>query len=103
MQTVVIAETVLATLRAHRHELRAAGLRHVSLFGSVARGEADSESDIDLLAEIDPQMHLGLFGLVALERRLGTLLGRKVDLLADNATENARLRANIGRDVIRAF
>ena len=102
MQTAVIAETVLATLRAHRDELRAAGLCHVSLFGSVARGEADAESDIDLLAEIDPQMRLGLFGLIGLQRCLGDLLGRKVDLLTD-AMENARLRANIERDIVRAF
>ncbi|MBV8098016.1 MAG: nucleotidyltransferase domain-containing protein, partial [Verrucomicrobia bacterium] len=48
------AEKVIATLRAHEAELRQSGLRSLSLFGSVARGEAQTESDIDLAAELDP-------------------------------------------------
>jgi predicted nucleotidyltransferase len=102
MQTDALAETILATLRAHRDELRAAGLRHLSLFGSVARGEAGSESDIDLMVELDPQARLGLFGIVALERQLGDLLGCKVDLIPA-LVERPRLLANIRRDSRRAF
>jgi predicted nucleotidyltransferase len=102
MHIALIADTVLWILRTHRDELRAAGLRHLSLYGSVARGEASSESDVDLMAEVDPRAHLGLFGLVALERRLEYLLGRKVDLIAA-PVEKARLLANIKRDSLRAF
>jgi UTP:GlnB (protein PII) uridylyltransferase len=47
MQT---AERVLATLRAHEVELRQAGLRSLSLLGSLARGELKTGSDIDLAA-----------------------------------------------------
>jgi predicted nucleotidyltransferase len=42
------AEQVIAALRAHEAELRQAGLRSLSLFGSVARGETEADSDIDL-------------------------------------------------------
>lgn len=100
--TTNLAEHVIATLRAHEAELRRAGIRHVSLFGSVARGDAETSSDIDLAAELDPQARIGLFALGALERHLTELLGRKVDLLPE-PVEKPRLRANIDRDCRRAF
>src|SRR5271165_6744585 len=53
--TTDLADYVIATVRAHEAELRRAGVRHLSLFGSVARGEAADESDVDLLVELDPR------------------------------------------------
>jgi uncharacterized protein len=97
-----LAEHVIATLRAHETELRRAGIRRLSLFGSVARDDADVDSDVDLAAELDPEARIGLFALGALERRLAELLGRKVDLLTE-PVETDRLRANINRDRRRAF
>ena len=47
------ADDVIATLRAHEAELRAAGIHRLSLFGSVARGDAGPDSDVDLAAELD--------------------------------------------------
>lgn len=46
-----LAGEMIAALRAHEVELRAAGIRHLSLFGSVARGDAGAGSDVDLLPE----------------------------------------------------
>jgi uncharacterized protein len=57
------AECVIATLRSHEAELRAAGIRHLSLFGSLARGDTDDASDVDLVAELDPAVRIGLFAL----------------------------------------
>lgn len=96
------AETIIATLRAHEAELRAAGLRHLSLFGSVARGEADDNSDVDLAVRLDPDARIGLFGLTGLERRLGELLHRPVDLVPE-PVEQQRVQANIDRDRRVAF
>lgn len=57
------------------------GARNVRVFGSVARGEADEKSDIDLLVEFEPERslldHAGL--VVELEE----LLGRKVDVVTE--------------------
>lgn len=100
--TTDVAEQVIATLRAHEAELRQAGIRRLSLFGSVARGDAEPDSDVDLAAELDPEARIGLFALGALERRLAELVGRKVDLLPE-PVEKPRLRANIDRDRRRAF
>ena len=96
------AERVIATLRAHEAELRQAGLRSLSLFGSVARGESETDSDIDLAAEFDPAARMDLLRLTALERRIAELLGRPVDLLSE-PVEKHRLQDQINRDRRRAF
>ncbi len=97
-----IAERVLSTLRAHKAELQQAGVRRLSLFGSVARGDAGPKSDVDLAAELDPEARIGLFGLASLARRMAEWLGREVDLLSE-PIETPRLRARIERDRRRAF
>ena len=100
--TTDLADLVIATLRAHEAELRQAGIRHLSLFGSVARGDAAEDSDIDLAAEFDPAAKMDLISLVALERRIGDALGRAVEILTE-PVENPRLRANVERDRRIAF
>jgi len=97
-----LAERIVATLRAHEAELRGAGIRRLSLFGSAARGEAGRDSDIDLAAEFDPSARMDLIRLAALERRIGETLGRTVEILPEPA-ENPRLRANLERDRLVAF
>jgi predicted nucleotidyltransferase len=96
------ADDVLGILRAHEAELRAAGIRRLSLFGSVARGDAGPDSDVDLAVELDRAARIGLIELIRLEERIGDLVGRKVDLLPE-PIEKARLRANIERDRKVAF
>ena len=96
------AERVIATLRAHEEELRQAGLRSVSLFGSLARGETEMDSDIDLAAEFDPAVRMDLLQLSALERRIAELVGRPVDLLPE-PVEKRRLQDQINQDRRRAF
>ena len=69
-------ERILAQLRAQAPQLRARGIGGLSLFGSLARAEASSRSDVDLLIEVDPSGHLSLFDLVDLQDELQALLGR---------------------------
>ncbi len=92
---------MIAALRARARQSCARGIRALSLFGSVVRGEAGPESDVDLAAELDPAAEISLIELVALERRLGEVLGRHVDLLPE-PVEKARRRANLERDRGRA-
>ncbi|MBV9860699.1 MAG: nucleotidyltransferase domain-containing protein [Alphaproteobacteria bacterium] len=96
------ADGVISALRKHAAELRSAGIRHLSLFGSLARGEADADSDIDLAAEFDPDARVGLFELVGIERRLSEILGQRVGLLPE-PVQKPRLQHNIHRDRRRAF
>jgi len=72
----------LADLRARRDDILALaeqyGAYNVRVFGSVARGDATPESDVDLLVNLPPKFTLlKLSGLV---RSLGELLGYKVDV-----------------------
>jgi predicted nucleotidyltransferase len=97
-----MADDVIAILRAHEAELRAAGIKRLSLFGSVARGGAGPDSDVDLAVELDREARIGLFELIRLEEWIADLVGPKVELLPE-PIEKARLRANIERDRKIAF
>ncbi len=70
-------------LRSHRAELREAGVKSLKLFGSVVRGEAGPESDLDILVEFSRP--IGLLAFVGLKQRLAELLGRSVDLVTPEA------------------
>jgi len=94
--------TVVRTLRMHEPELRAAGIVHLRLFGSVARGEATAGSDIDLMADFDRSKRLTLVKLGNAHSLLSNILGAKVDLsLSSSMKENVRDRAM--REAILAF
>ena len=73
---------VIARLREHAPELQAAGLMHVRVFGSTARGEYSEDSDVDLLVEFDPARQQTLVSVGSLQSRLSDILASKVDLLA---------------------
>lgn len=57
------------------------GLAELSIFGSVARGDAEPGSDVDLLFMLRPDARLG-FALFDLEDELQDIFGRRVDLLS---------------------
>jgi predicted nucleotidyltransferase len=55
-------------------------VRELSVFGSAARGEMRTDSDVDLLIDFLPGARPGLLGLSAMMREFADLLGRRVDL-----------------------
>ncbi|MFP3542571.1 nucleotidyltransferase domain-containing protein [Rhizobium sp. SIMBA_035] len=98
---------VITKLREHEDELRAAGAEHLSVFGSVARGEATPESDLDILVKLsDPIMKSGLdyFSAIAnLEDRITEITGfHKVDVIAE-PLQKERFRLNVEQDRAVAF
>lgn len=76
------ATPLLDTVRRHRVEVldlaEAYGAHNVRVFGSVARGEASAESDIDLLVDFDIKQ--GLLPMMKLADELEDLLGRRIDV-----------------------
>jgi predicted nucleotidyltransferase len=63
--------TIIARLREYEGELKAAGVDHLLLHGSYARGTAIREaSDVDVIADFDRNRKLSLIGRVHLENRL---------------------------------
>jgi predicted nucleotidyltransferase len=79
----VAERLTLEELRERREEIlriaAARGATNVRVFGSVARGEAGPESDVDFLVDLAPERTL--FDLSGLILDLGDALGRKVDVV----------------------
>jgi hypothetical protein len=78
-------EQAVSILEANKDLLKAFHVRSLSVFGSVARGEAGPDSDIDLLVDFEPGARVGFFALARLQRCLSELLGTPVDLVTPDA------------------
>jgi len=93
------SDQVLHVLAAHRGALMERGVKSLRLFGSVARGEAVGDSDVDLLVEFSRPT--GMFGLVRLKRYLEELLGCPVDLTTPGGLRES-MRDRILKEAIYA-
>ena len=93
-------DDVLRLLNTYKSSFKEFKVKSLSIFGSVARDEANTESDVDLLVEFEQTV--GLFTFVRLQQYLETILGCKVDLgTPDSLKEN--LREVVLQEAIRAF
>lgn len=97
---------VLRALKALEPELRAEGVRHVSVFGSVARGEDTLASDVDLALDLAPGAAPTGFQFVVyvdrLKRRFAAALSRNVDIVILPARRR-ELKEALSREAIAAF
>lgn len=73
------------------------GVRRLRVFGSVARGEDTADSDLDLLADLPPD--LGLFGLSELTGQLEEIVGTRVDLISGSDLK-AAVHERVLRDLV---
>lgn len=93
---------VLDVLHDRRPDLERMGVRHVWVFGSVARGEEAAGSDVDLMIEVDDSKVRRLFAYGGIQQSLEHWIGRPVDLARCD-----RLRPHVAatavQDGIRAF
>lgn len=95
-------DAVLSALRQCAPDLARRGVRSLRLFGSIARGEADDASDVDLAGEFDTDGGFSLLDLVRIERELSTVLGRRVDLVTLDGLKPF-IRERVEREGILAF
>jgi predicted nucleotidyltransferase len=84
-------EAILALAAKH-------GATDVRLFGSVARGDEDEKSDVDVLVKMLPGSHA--FALVDLQLALEALLGCKVDVFTEHKDMRPHFREEVTRDAI---
>ncbi|MHC4108207.1 MAG: nucleotidyltransferase family protein [Planctomycetota bacterium] len=91
----------LAHLRKRRREILALAVRHgaanVRVIGSVARGDARPDSDVDLLVEFAPERTL--LDQISLIQALGDLLRRPVDIVSERGL-NARIRDRVLEEAV---
>ncbi|MGH9461045.1 MAG: nucleotidyltransferase family protein [Vicinamibacteria bacterium] len=90
---------ILEKIASERDLLEEYGVKSLSLFGSIARGEAGEKSDVDLLVEFSRPV--GFFQFVRLKRCLEAVLGRSVDLATPSSLK-PHLRDRILKEAIRA-
>jgi predicted nucleotidyltransferase len=100
-------DEIISRLQAHRSELQAMGAQHVSLFGSVARGEATTESDLDILVKFQDSVIRSGFGYFStvedLRARIAEITGASsVDIVAEPPKKES-MRLNVERDRADAF
>ena len=72
-------------------------IRRLALFGSVLRDDFRADSDVDVLVEFESGSSLSLFDLARMQDELGSLLGRKVDLVESSGLQNPFRRYEIMR------
>ena len=92
-------DQILALLKSRKRQLKKYGIHSLSVFGSVARGQACKNSDVDIL--VDFEKPVGLFEYARLKLYLESVLGREVDLVTPEALRK-ELREDILREAIRA-
>ena len=95
-------DDVLTALRARESDLRAKGVARAALFGSIARGEHGPDSDIDIMIDLDPARHVGVYGLVDIMNTIGDLFTIKVDV-SERQSLRPFVRPSAERDAIYAF
>lgn len=72
------------------------------MFGSVARGDANDRSDVDLMADFDGAAKLSLLGVAGLENRLSDILGLRADL-SQRRMLKPEVLERVTRDAVSVF
>ncbi|HYW54755.1 MAG TPA: nucleotidyltransferase domain-containing protein [Dongiaceae bacterium] len=97
-----LLERSLAALREHQGWLREKGVIHAAVFGSVARGDDDDRSDIDVLVELSPEARVGTPEMLQIEDALVAAFGRRVDVVSRGGLKSPR-HDHILEEMIAAF
>jgi predicted nucleotidyltransferase len=96
------AHDAIATLRRYEEALRARGVIHAAVFGSVARGNNRPDSDLDILVEFAPGAEGSIYDYVRFKEYVAGLFNVPVDII-DRAALKHHLRVPVKRDVLYAF
>jgi predicted nucleotidyltransferase len=90
------------TITKHADAIRSFGVQHLYLFGSTARGEGGSSSDVDIFVDLSRGAKFSLFDLMDLRRYLGRILRARADVFPRRGLHRV-IRRDIEREAIRIF
>jgi len=96
------SKDVIARLRECEAELRARGVRHAALFGSVARGVATPTSDVDIMIDIDADAVNDVYTYVGLTNYVASLFPGPVDVI-DREALKPHIRPPVESEALYAF
>ena len=96
------ADDIIATLRANEQALREQGIMRAALFGSRARGDNRPDSDIDIMIEIDPALHMDVYEYAGIKLAVEDLFPVQADVI-NRAFLKPSIRPVAERHLIYAF
>jgi uncharacterized protein len=96
-------QEAIAVLLQHRDELKSRGVQHAALFGSIARGEARPDSDLDVLIELDPGARIDIFDYVGIRQYIAGLFAPISADVVDRASLKPHVRPSAENDAIYVF
>jgi uncharacterized protein len=93
---------IIARLKENEAALKAQGVAHAALFGSVARGDHRPDSDIDIMIELDPAARVTMFDYVDIKEYIEGLFQGRVDVVNREGLKPF-VRPRAASDAIYAF
>lgn len=98
---LIVAKRILSELK---EELKKSGIRHVMIFGSVARGDDLADSDIDLYLDFGDQKPSASILLRAEGKIIESFFPLKVDIASHlTSSRGQRLKQKIDKEGVRVF
>jgi hypothetical protein len=94
-------DEAISRLRRHEADLKRLGVERLYMFGSMARGEANRDSDVDLFFDYRNGT-LGVYELMDVKEYAATILGRKTDIMTRDSLHKS-LRGAIEATAVRVF
>jgi len=95
-------DEIIARLRENETALRERGVAHAALFGSRARDDARSDSDTDIMIELDPEARVTVFDYAGLKDYIAALFDGRVDVVNRDGLK-AYVKPAATADAIYAF